>query len=434
LCNKGGDILIKINRKKLWGLSLLAVLVIGSVLISGCSKPDAYSPDKVNTGNGPESYKKPVNQAVCGNNVCESGENENNCRDCGNFMVKKVETLTENAGRADWTEDGQWVVFDRKGSDGCYDVWIMKIDGTEEKCLTCNHPTLIKNNGDPVWHPSGEYIVFQGQDPNLEYPTIKLTILGNFLATPGGGLNNNLWVVDKKGEKFRQLTFIGDGMATLHPHFSDDGAELAWTEKTSLISKGGIKNQDYNGEWEIAIADFHITENDVKISDKKYSKPGDFQLYELGSFSPDGKELLFTFWKRDVDWWKMDIGRLDLITGRYEVLVNSVDWDEFPRYSPDGKHIVWLSSQGVEQPSGGRLDDGSIDPQNHYMDYWIMDSDGSNRHRLTYFNSRFAPEYMKGGINPADPAWRFDGRALLTKVRQPGPSVSQGEKLIVISF
>lgn len=421
------------NKRKI-GLILILVLIVAVILIRNRAKRqcgDGICQKQEEEKNNTSFEGKP---AICGNGVCKEGETGSNCRDCGNFAVKSVKTLIENAGRADWAQDGQWVAFDRKGSDGYYDIWTMKINGTEEKCLTCNNKTLAKNNGNPSWDPSGRFIVFQGQDARLKYPTIKLKIAGNFLATPGGGLNNNIWAMDRDGKNFWQLTYISDGMATLHPHFSESGTKLAWTEKTSLKSKGGLQNQNYDGEWEIAISKFSLAGDIPQISNTKYYKPGDFQQYELGNFSPDEKFLLFTFWKRDDNYQKMDIGRMNIETGSYETLIKSADWDEFPTYSPDGKYIVWLSSTGVDQPNGGRLSDGSINPQNHYMDYWIMNADGSNKYRLTYLNSPSALEYVKGGTNPADVGWKYDGKALLAKIRKPGSSVSEGEKLIIINF
>ena len=44
----------------------------------------------------------------------------------------------------------------------------MGLDGSGVECLTCNKYILQLHNGNPEWHPSGEYIVFQAQDPDLE--------------------------------------------------------------------------------------------------------------------------------------------------------------------------------------------------------------------------------------------------------------------------
>lgn len=61
------------------------------------------------------------------------------------------------------------VVFDAKGSDGYYDVYIQNLDGTNKECLTRQKAELPqKHNGQPSFYPSGEYIVFQSIDPELE--------------------------------------------------------------------------------------------------------------------------------------------------------------------------------------------------------------------------------------------------------------------------
>lgn len=74
-------------------------------------------------------------------------------------LVKNIKTFTNQGGRVDWSHNNNLIAFDRKDEDGYYDVWVMKPDGTEQKCLTCDKPQLPnKNIGQPAWHPSGKYI------------------------------------------------------------------------------------------------------------------------------------------------------------------------------------------------------------------------------------------------------------------------------------
>ena len=100
--------------------------------------------------------------------------------------------VNEKGGRVDWGPQGL-IAFDQQGDDEWFDVWTMKPDGAEKKCLTCggNHPKL--HNGNPAWHPSGKFIVFQSLDERIPQPfwggIYKL------YTGPGAGVNNNIWIM-----------------------------------------------------------------------------------------------------------------------------------------------------------------------------------------------------------------------------------------------
>jgi len=57
-------------------------------------------------------------------------------------------------------------------------------------------------------------------------------------------------------------------------------------------------------------------------------------------------------------------------------------------YSPDGKHIVWMSSYGH------RCNLTKKWPTDLRTDFWIMDADGDNKRRLTHFNDPTHPDYV----------------------------------------
>ncbi len=71
--------------------------------------------------------------------------------------------LIADGGRNDLSPDGKWVYFDRVVLHKPYEMEIFKarIDGTDEQCLTCKLelPQVI---GQPLVHPSGRGLLFQG--------------------------------------------------------------------------------------------------------------------------------------------------------------------------------------------------------------------------------------------------------------------------------
>ena len=64
-------------------------------------------------------------------------------------------------------------------------------------------------------------------------------------------------------------------------------------------------------------------------------------------------------------------------------------------------------------------------------DYWLMNPDGSNKRRLTYFNQPGHPHYMKEGVAAADGAWSPDGRRYLAYLIV---DVRRGGKMVMIDL
>jgi dipeptidyl aminopeptidase/acylaminoacyl peptidase len=88
---------------------------------------------------------------------------------------------------------------------------------------------------------------------------------------------------------------------------------------------------------------------------------------------------------------------MDLETQSLTQLTNEA-YNEHAIYSPDGEKIVWMSDK---------------DNRNKGTDYWLMNPDGSEKNRLTYFNQRGHPHYMGKKITVADSSWSPDGKRIV---------------------
>lgn len=321
--------------------------------------------------------------------------------------VVKFTILQEKGGRVSWSHTLNLIAFDGAGDDGYFDIYRVNPDGSELKCLTCGDGPY--HNGNPAWHPSG-YIVFQAQDPDLDLS--RYGNQGTYFASPGIGVNNNLWVMDADGSKFWQLTHVKDYYGTLHPQFSCDGKKLLWSE---IINPHSGK---MGGQWAIKIADFSIEEGVPTISHLETLRPGDLELYETHGFSPDGKKILFSGVEKGKYYYDMEIYIMDVETGECEKLTDNDEWDEHAHFTTDGSCIVWASSEDTPQPKGNSWEDILANPP--VLEYWIMNLDGSGKRRLSGFNSPDAPEYMStpGGVGLGDFDWGPDGKAMVAKIRK----------------
>jgi len=305
----------------------------------------------------------------------------------------KTEIILNDGGHLAWNKKDNIIAFDRRGKDGYFDLWITDPDGKNQKCVTCNHPNLPnKHIGQPAWHPSGKFLVIQVQKP-------KIPKKFDNKAVPGAGILNDLWIITSDGKQTWKLYTVEDKISKdskgiLHPHFSHNGKMLFWSERKR-------NNGKPFGEWILRLADFSFTEVDGPSIKNvcTFNPGGKSSFFESHNFSPDDEYVLFTG-NQD---GPLEIYELNISDGTTKRLTDNPrgTWDEHAQYSPDGKKIVWMSSKGLRC---------EINPFFLQTEFWIMDRDGSNKQRLTYFHDSKHQNYLgKDFAVAADSAWNNDG-------------------------
>lgn len=98
----------------------------------------------------------------------------------------------------------------------------------------------------------------------------------------------------------------------------------------------------------------------------------------VSDWSPDGSKILFTSYVSltNYDLWTMDIN------GSNKVQLTNTSYDEYPaQYSPDGRYIAYISTEGGDS------------------NLWLMNADGSNKIQLT----------SDGWHHNGGPRWSPDG-------------------------
>lgn len=325
--------------------------------------------------------------------------------------IIKIITIAEYGKSIDWCHTNNMIAFGKRGNDTYYDVYIMNPDSSNEKCLTCTNKCPQKHNGNPAWHPSAQYIVFTSQNTDAVGDIYDRT------AKPGKGINCNLWATNARGTKFWQLTTYETSYTNpkgvIHPQFSHDGKKLVWAERLQN------KQKTPWGEWALKIADFVIDDNGCSIQNIHTFQPGEsIRFYESHDFSPDSTKILFCGnLLPDQLEGGMDIYELILETGSTTRLTNTFDdWDEHAHYSPDGQKIAWMSSTDLGD-LGITFDDLKYSTWGLKLrtELWIMNKDGSNKQRLTYFNTPGHPEYL-GKVIVSDSAWSPDGSQIAVTI------------------
>ncbi len=315
--------------------------------------------------------------------------------------IAKITLIQGRGGRIDWSADGALIAFDRVDRGGRYAVFTMRPDGSDVKPVTGRFPAFEgRDAGQPAWHPSGRFLVFQAEKE--DHPAVRF----RFLTSPGAGHFNDLWIWDSRRDAARLLHRVPKGRdhGTLHAHFSPDGTRLSWSQmhrRANVLEKG----VEF-GLWKLCTADFTVDgDNRPHLKNILFHEPLGAAFYENHGFSPDGKLLVFTCNARrkgESAYTAQDIFTWNPTSGEVVRLTDSA-YNEHALFSPDGSRIVWMSTAG----DGKR----GVSAEKSGTDYWVMKPDGSEKHRVTYFNARGHPHAVGRLVIAADLSWRPDGRA-----------------------
>lgn len=320
-------------------------------------------------------------------------------------IVPLTGASVRNVESVDWSAKNGLLLFDKRGLNQYYNAFSITSEGFRLAALTLDRGdgATELHNCTPSWHPSGTHFVFSGENRGST---------DNHRSGPGYGWHCNLWVGNREGSQFWQLTDLPTRYSTPRgvtmPAFSPDGKKLFWTGFTGKAAAATAYEQR-----DLHLADFSLDGGIPAITNEQTFQPGKRrEFYESYGFSPDGNRLLFAAnLEDDQPWYCMDI--CALIRGEDEPAVlarNSGGWDRYAVFSPDGKKIVWSSSRTFNIPFLGP--GGTAWTKYLRSELWIMDADGGNPRQLTYFNQAGAPESNGRRAFVGDLAWGPDSSRL----------------------
>lgn len=287
--------------------------------------------------------------------------------------------LLTNAWGLNWSAAGNVLSFMQPGANGYYRIFTSRPDGSGRKLLTGEVPGLpSKHQGTPHWHPSGRYLLLTAQ--KQEWSGVALFGNPDYEAVPGFGRHDDLWLITADGSRSWKLTDDPNTKdeGILVPIFASDGKRLAWSQRQP------------GGTYILKLADF-IEYPQPHLANIKLYEPGGPFYYETGSFSSDGKSLLYSSDQDSHSFWRTQIYRLDLDTGRTTRLTQGNDYNEHPVAvnTPEGDRVVYMSTHGVDRY-----------PWHFFLgtDWYAMRLDGTDLKRLTTMNVRRADNPENAGI------------------------------------
>ena len=322
--------------------------------------------------------------------------------------IESIRIIQAEGARPRFSPSGEEFVFDRQNADGYTDLYISDLNGNILRSLTEGKTGLPqKNNGNGVFDPAGEFVIFVSEAETHFADQVK------YLGDSGVGLFSNLWATNLTGSRFWRLTDapikqkLMDGIpayAVVNPRFSGDGKLLIWTER---YADGGHHNW---GQWRLRGADYIVENGAPRLQNPRTlfePRAGNFVTF-MGEL-PSGEWILAGNLSGQHE-YGMDQYRYNPQSG---TLINLQDtpevWEEDASISP-GSRIVYMTN--ADSTFTFDFDDPNWARQAMVREYYVMDANGNQKERLTFFNEPSAPEYLGTRVLTVASDFSPDGRYL----------------------
>jgi Tol biopolymer transport system component len=328
------------------------------------------------------------------------------------LFVKQIEVETPQQLTSDpaieispgWSPDGRALAYIKGEVDTSCGLMLMRLPGGDERKLADCHTLLVTGVS---WSPDGRTIAYSdrlGHDKPfriylLDVQTRAITpltdpedgLFGDFSATfsPDGRSVGFIRGTVANTTALNLAPAVGDMYSisldtkteTRHTFENQEIAHIDWTPDGKHLVFASRWERGIPGLWKVNIQTGMLTW--LMGIDGYIRKP---------MMARRSNRLVFEKWDNEVSIWKAELDTLDHGPLNAKPLIRSTHFDAAPQFSPDGRHLAFIS-----QRSGA-------------SEIWISDADGEQSLQLTGI----------GGPVTSNPRWSPDGRHLTFESRKDG--------------
>ncbi len=298
-----------------------------------------------------------------------------------NEFFSNIKQLTSGGQNAEayWSPDGKRLIFQStRGDLKCDQIYVMNADGSNQHRVsngegrtTCGYfmpdskhilyasthlagaacPPEVDHSKEYVWAVYASYDIFTAKDDGSD--TKRLTTVNGYDAeatvnwktkkiiyTSMASGDLDLWTMNLDGSGKKQITnsYGYDGGAV----FSRDGKKIVW--------RGGHPNTPETKQKYAALLKDNLTspfKMELFVADANGDNAKQITNFGCASFAPtftpDGKQILFSSNKLDCDGRKFELYLINVDGTGLKQVTNFDGFTSFPEFSPDGKTLALVT-------------------------------------------------------------------------------------------
>jgi dipeptidyl aminopeptidase/acylaminoacyl peptidase len=260
-----------------------------------------------------------------------------------NFTIEELLAM-KTVGSPSWSPDGRWIVFtvsewNKKENRRDSHIYLISASGGDPVKLTNGE----RGESSPQWSPDGRSIAFlASRDSSAQG------------GQASGGRGNQVWVISVRGGEAEKVTDEESGVSQFR--WSPDGNQIAYVVRDTPKDKAEREKRkrdkfdaivvdsdfSYSHLWTINAGTKEkkrLTEGAFTAGDPQWSPDGRWVAYTINRMGSQESSFIGTLEDRN-----SDIFIVAAAGGQPRQLTANKGPDSQPRWSPDGKHVAYLSS------------------------------------------------------------------------------------------